>query len=372
MSFSAEITHFSGYGGGAVENLIAGGTADAFMSEFIPWFRSNVKDLNEITEKDNECFRVTGMDFDLQYDINGENDSRFQRIGETSDYADSPLKMVDYIYDTADGHAFSGYVRITVVIYYDCTNPDFLMMADRSVLLEGESTAVEASIRCNDVPLIGKNVTFDIQSGPGVVNPGNMSTNSAGTATTTFTAGDANAVVRAYYYACEAGNSNLMERTVPIAIAADQFNLTITFEQTTSAYEIYDYFSYSGAVPIGVTNDNGDGTADVEGSNTFEVSGSGSVGDCTTTTEGAVTFTFTGTLVTDSEGKQTLQLIQSPNFSTTKTTNCPDDPPLVNPFLTGGETSSFEIPVENGYTIDQEIPAGPITSHITYILNVSG
>ena len=76
MSFSADITHFSGYGGGAVENLVAGGIADEFMSDFISWFRSNVKDLNDITEKDNECFRVTGMDFDLQFDINGNNGFR--------------------------------------------------------------------------------------------------------------------------------------------------------------------------------------------------------------------------------------------------------------------------------------------------------
>ena len=280
--------------------------------------------------------------------------------------------MVDYIYDVADGHTYSGYVRITVTIYYDCTEPDFLIMADRSVMLEGESTSVEASISCNGVPLIGKNVTFAIQSGPGDVSPGNTTTNSAGKATTTFTAGDSNAVVRAFYYACEFGDSSTMERTVPIAVGPGSFNLAITFNQTTSAGDFQDYWAYSGAVSLRTTSDNGDGTADIEGSNTFDIAGSGHADDCTTVTEGEVTYTYSGTLVTDDQGDQTLQLTQTVNFNSTKTTYCPDDPPFTNPFPTGSTTSDFEIPVENGHTIDQEIDAGAIITHIIYVLSVPG
>lgn len=370
MSFSADITHFSGYGGGAVEKLVSGGTADSFMVEFISWFQNNVKKIGDITERNNDCFRVTGMDFDLQYDINGENGSLHERVGETSDYVDPPLIMVDYTYDVSNGHNFSGYVRITVIIYYDCTEPDFQTSADQTVLLEGESTSVEASISCDGVALIGKDITFDIQSGPGEVNPGNTTTNSGGNATTTFTAGDSNAVVRAIYYACEFGNSSLMEKTVPIAVGADSFNLTITFDQTTSADSYQDYWTYRGTVSIRVTNDNGDGTADIEGSNSFDITGTGSAGDCTSITEGEVTYSYTGTLLTDSEGAQTLQLTQTVSFDSIKTTYCPDNPPIMNTFPAGSETSSFEIPVENGYTIDRTIPANGIITHITYVLAV--
>ncbi len=372
MSFSADITHFSGYGGGAIQNLISGGSASAFMSDFMSWFQNNVKKIGDITERKNDCFRLTGMDFDLQYDINGETGSLIERIGETSDYVDPPLKMVDYIYDVTNGHGFSGYVRITVIIYYDCTEPDFQISADQSVLLEGESTSVEASISCAGLALIGKDITFDIKSGPGEVNPGNMAKNSGGKATTTFTAGESNAVVRAIYYSCEFGDSTLMETTAPIAVGPDSFILTISFDQTTSADSYQDYWSYQGAVSIRVTNDNGDGTADIEGSSSFDITGEGSAGDCTSETKGKVTYNYTGTLLTDTTGDQTLQLTQKVSFDSTKTTYCPDNPPFMNSYPAGSETSSFEIPVENGYTIDQEIPSSAITTHIIYVLSVSG
>ncbi|MCG6910392.1 MAG: hypothetical protein LJE94_09760 [Deltaproteobacteria bacterium] len=53
----------------------------------------------------------------------------------------------------------------------------------------------------------------------------------------------------------------------------------------------------------------------------------------------------------------------------TKTTYCPDQEPIINPFLVGGESSQFQIPAEGGHTIDQTFP-GDITSHIVYVLHV--
>jgi hypothetical protein len=375
MSFSADITHFSEYGGGAIEDLIYGGTIEQFKNDFTAWFQNDNNGIkkNDITAKNNECYKACGMFFLLEYEINGEKDEDSWTSGETetSDYSDAPLMMVDYTYDISKGHSLDGYVRITVTIHYKCTKPDFILMADKSVLAEGESTTVRADLACNGVALTGKGITFDKQSGPGEISPGNTTTNSSGTATATFVAGDANAVVRAFYVGCEFGSSYTMKQTAPIAVTAGQYNLSITYEQTMIEEDYSDYFTYSGTVPISVKNtDDISGTADVGGSATFEVSGSGTVRDCTTTTEGSVTFTFTGTLVTDDQGKQTLKLTQTPNFSTTKTAYCPDAPPFVNTFLSGGETSDFEIPAEDGYTFGTPYSYGGVTSNINYVLNV--
>lgn len=367
MSFSAEVSHFSTYGGGAVENLVYNHDLQAFIDDFTNWFQKEVP-LGKRKAKDNECFKVVGYDFDLEFDINGDNDGEFWRVGKTSSYTDPPLLMVDYSYDVSNGNSFSGYVRITVTIYYECTEPDFTMMSDRSVLSEGESTGVDASLSCAGTPLQGRSITFDIGSGPGEVNPGNTTTNSAGKASATFTAGDDDSVVKAYYYACEFGDSITMEREWPIATASDQYALQITFSQTTSITDYYDTYSYSGSVAIEMVSDNGDGSANVAGSNTFEVNGSGAAGDCTTTLEGSVTFNFSGTLTVNDSGEKKLNLTQTPDFSTSKTIYCPDDTLGPFPFLTGGETSNFSIPVENGHTIEQTISVAPITSHITYIL----
>ena len=368
MSFSADITHFSGFGGGAVQNLLSGGTAAAFMADFSQWFRNNINDIGDKAEKNNECHEVVGIDFDLEYEINGEKGEDFLRVGETSSDAGSPMIMVDFTYDVSNGHGFSGYIRITTILYYQCARPDLSISASRSMLTEGEDATVELVINCDGTSLTGKSVTFAIQSGPGEINPGNTTTNSGGKATSTFTAGDDDAVVSAVHIACELDEAYTMTKTVPLSVVSPDYNLSIFFEQTTSVEDIYDYYSYSGAVPISITGDNGDGTASVAGSATMEVSGNGTTDECTTVTEGSVTFTFSGTLASDDNGGQTLDLTQSPNFTTTKTASCPDGV-IVNDFLTGGEPSQFQIPAEDGHTIEKTF-SGPITSYIRYVLHV--
>ena len=373
MSFSADITHFSEYGGGAIEDLIYGGTIEQFKNDFTSWFQEEYMNDNNPVAKNNECYQICGAMFDLSYKINDEADGDFWTTGETetSDYSDAPLIMVDYTYDISKGHSLDGYVRITATIHYKCTQPDFVLTADKSMLAEGESTTVRAGLGCAGVPLTGKEITFDIESGPGEVSPGRNTTNSIGTATATFTAGDANAVVRAFYVGCESGSSYTMEREAPIAVAADQYSLTISFYQTMQQDNFLDSFSYGGTVPIRVTSmDNVSGVATVEGSATFDVDGGGAAGDCTTITEGTVTFTFTGTLVTDDQGKQTLNLTQTPDFLTIKTTYCPEQSPFVNDFLTGGEASEFSIPAEDGYSFGEpkSFPGG--SNNISYVLNV--
>lgn len=366
-SFSGEISHFSGYGGGSVEGLVDSGSLGQFRDQFTDWFRENVFDLGNIRERENECFELVGMDFDLQYKQNSVTGGDVWRVGRMTDNADAPLIMVDYIYDVTNGNTVDGYVRITVTNYYDCTKPMFLIRSDRSILMEGETTSVYADVSCAGTALTGKDITFDIKSGPGTVSPGNTTTDASGTASTTFTAGNENSVARACYYSCPTGDGEMLDREIMIAVAPDQFNLQISYDQTMTQQDFTDTLSYSGTVVILVTQDNGDGTADVEGSETFPVTGSGTAGDCSTVTSGSVDFTITGTLITDSEGAQTLDLTQEVYFDYTKTTSCPDEPPFDNPFA-GGDSSDYILPVENGYTIDRTDDFPGVTNHIVYVL----
>jgi hypothetical protein len=366
MTFSAEVQHFSGYGGGAFDNLLDG-DADATMTDFVDWYRANILDLGDRKLKDNECFEVVGLDFDLSFEINGTADNRFRRVGRTSDYPDSPLIMVDYTSDVSNGHSYSAHVVMTVTNYYDCVPPDFDSTADRTTLEEGESTTVRASLTCAGGPLVGKTIAFDLASGPGEVNPGTNTTQSSGTATTTFTAAEDDAEVRALYNACELGDSTVVDTTVQIHVGPGDFVLAISFAQTTSAEDYYDNYSYSGSVTL-ATSDNGGGSPCVGGTGTFPVTGSGAAGDCTTTIGGTVTFSITGTVEAPASGPEELHLTVSPDFTTTKTITCPDDPPLTFAFLTGGESYELVVPVENGHTIDETITEGPITNHMVYVL----
>jgi hypothetical protein len=108
--------------------------------------------------------------------------------------------------------------------------------------------------------------------------------------------GDSDSVVRATYTSCESSNPNNLEKTLTIRAAPDQFQLSISFDQTESAGDFFSTFSYSVVVPISVNGDNGDGAAAVDGTGTGSATGKGYNDDCTFTMTGSVTFSTPGTL----------------------------------------------------------------------------
>ncbi len=374
-SFSSEISHFSGYGGGSVENLAGGGGVEDFKNDFTDWFRENVLDLGNIRERENECYELVGMDFDLQFKSNSATGGDVWRVGKKTDNTDAPLMMVDYIYDKTNGNTVDGYVRITVTNYYECTKPMFLTRSDRSILMEGETTTVYADLSCAGTALTGKSITFDIKSGDGTVSPGNTTTNSSGTASTTFTGGNDNSVVRAYYQSCPMDSGEMLDRELMIAATPDQFNLAISFTQTISESDprIYKVYSYGGSVTLTVGEDNGDGSANIDGSSEFEISGGGTHEydedeDCTIDVSGKVTFTYSGTIRTDSVGTQKLYLTQTTSSECTEEETCPDGNVHYNECLILDGSVDFELPVENGYKIEQGTGGGPISNEINYTL----
>jgi hypothetical protein len=366
-TFTAEVDHFSGYGGSSFSNLLNSGNASQFMSDFIDWYNNdpNMKHIGDKNAKNNTCFEVVGIALDLKFEINGQKGGDYALIGRTSSYPESPLVMIDYNIDITNGYSYNASITLTLVIYNDCTSPDLKLEANPTTLAEGETSEIRATLTCDGTPMTGKEVNFTIKSGPGEVNPGLTTTNSSGVATTTFTAGDKDSVVNAYNDSCQANKS--VTKDITIKVIPDQFNLSIAFDQTTVIDDYFDEWSYSGSVIITVSNFQG-GSGDLQGSNTFDVNGSGASGDCTMVTFGTVTFTITGTLTVPQAGQPQLNLTVSPNFDTYRTIDCPDDPPLTFPYIIAGEPSSFTIPMENGYTIETTLPAGPIVSHIIYVL----
>ncbi|MBN1962163.1 MAG: hypothetical protein JW841_14580 [Deltaproteobacteria bacterium] len=368
MHFTAEVTHFSGYGGGAFSNLLNSGNADAFMASFIAWYQANICKIGDKQIKNNECYEIVGFDFNLTFEINSINDNRIQRVGRKSDNASSPLIMIDYNYDVSKGNSFSGSITMTVVNYYDCAEPDFTLKADQTVLEEDEQTTVRAQLSCDNSPLIGKTIAFDLASGPGEINPGTNTTQSSGEATTTFTAGDEDAVVRSFYTSCESSDVKIFKRTQPITVSESEYVLSISFDQFTTEINFYDTYSYSGSVALETVGSENN----LAGSNTFAVTGVGAGGnegdECSMTIQGSVTFSITGTVESLGDDKKQLKLHVSPNFNTTKTLICPDYPAVTFDFLKGGEAYDMIIPVENGHTIDNTNTTGPITSHMVYVL----
>lgn len=369
-SCSASVTHFSAYTGGSFASLASDG-AGAFLSDYASWFRQNVKDLGDKRAKDNECYKVVGILFDLHYEINGVADdpnTSYAAVGQTSACdSDAPLSMFSITLDAYDGYSAGSYVDLIVTVYYDCTPPELSLSADRTVLPEGEQAELRAKLLCDGTPLSGKTVDFEVASGPGQVSPGSSSTDGSGQATSTFIAGEQDAVVRASYSACASCSPSETSQTLTLRAAPDEYHLTITFEQTTAADDFNLFFTYSCDAPFSVTGDNGDGTAPVEGSGTCDASGGGTNDDCTITITGSVTFSISGTLLIGADGSKTLDLTVEPSFDTWAETVCDDDS-WTNPFVVGQESFEYSFPVEDGYTIDHSLTQGPVTSHITYVL----
>ncbi|PKL41185.1 MAG: hypothetical protein CVV44_00680 [Spirochaetae bacterium HGW-Spirochaetae-1] len=366
-SFSAEVTHFCGYGGSSFEDLLNGGSADQFMSDFIKWFESNIRKIGDKSAKNNTCFEVVGIAYDLTFDINGQKGGAYHLTERTSDYPDSPLPMIDYSYEVSNGQSYNATINLNVVIYNDCTAPDMTLTAEPSVLAPGEEADIQATLMCDGTAMTGKEVNFTIPSGPGEISPGLTTTNSSGVATTTFTAADYDATVKAYHGACDAEKP--VEKTALLWVSPDSLNLAITFDQATLIDDFADSMHYGGTVIINITGTNADGTANLEGTNTFDVSGSGGTDDCTTTTQGTVTFTIEGTLEIPPSDTPELHLTIEPDFNTTKTIYCPDGQDMTLPHMVGGEAYSFTIPMEDGYTTGTTISEGGITSTISYVLS---
>jgi len=380
MSFSAEVTHFCGYGGIDVNYLIEGGDPETFLDLYIEWYQNSKKKIRAIEDriklgdkraKNNECWEVVGLDFILDWEINGQRDGEMKRVGRSTDNSDAPLIMIAVDWDISDGNSMTVFIQLTIVAYYDCTAPEITVKANPSTLLEGDTSEVSANLLCEGTPMVDKEVQFEVSSGPGKVNPTTATTSSGGDAQVTFTASDENAVVKATNEACTDDTPKTIKSEQEIKIAPTEFTLDISYVQTMDIPDNwFDTFSYIGSVPFEVTTTNPDGSGNLDGNKTFEVSGSGhDYDECTWTTEGNVSFVIIGTLVFPQDSEPMLELTLTPNFNASMTTVCPDSV-ITQQYLAGGEPFDYNIPMVDGHTDDNTINEGPITGHITYVLHI--
>jgi hypothetical protein len=213
-SFSAPVTHFStfggfgGTGGGIFGNiddqLCNGGDPASVLNGFVEQFKRDVADVGDKGIYKNQCKEVTGIDFDIGVEIEGNFVSEFIREGEK---ANESIMFV-YTADCGTGQSAGGYIDATVVIYYECTAPDLSVTADPSQVEQGESSTVKATLKCGSNPYPGQPIQFEC-FGDGEISSDQATTNPAGQAQTMYNAPDKNgeATVKAYYDAC-AGEEN--------------------------------------------------------------------------------------------------------------------------------------------------------------------
>ena len=118
-SFSAPVTHFSifgGFGGGSGglfgdidEALCTGGDPSSVMSDFIEVFKRDIADVGDKGIYENQCKEVTGIDFDIGIEIEGNWLGEFVREGETSDES----TMFVYTAECGTGQSAGGYIDAT-------------------------------------------------------------------------------------------------------------------------------------------------------------------------------------------------------------------------------------------------------------------
>ena len=237
-SFSAPVTHFSIFGGfsdgsgglfGDIDNqLCASGDPASVMGDFINAFKRDIADVGDKGIYDHQCNEVTGIDFDIGLEIEGNRVNDFVREGET---ADESIMFV-YTSDCVSGNSAGGYIDATIVIYYECTAPEILATAAPSQVEQGGSSTVSATLKCGAAPYPGQTILFEC-SGDGEINTDQATTTSAGHAETTYHAPDYNgeATVTAYYDACDDDpNAQTVQASTEITVGSSWTGtMTINF-----------------------------------------------------------------------------------------------------------------------------------------------
>lgn len=209
-SFSAEITHFSLYGGDGslgeggllddFDNQFGdGGNPEAALDAYYNWLLEQ-RPVGYKTVHDGRCVEVVGHFVELTYHVNGVSGDPLRAGGRSSDYT----FMVDYSSETVYKNSTTFY-NLFATIYYDCSDPDFTVTASPSRISKKEQSAITARLICGAEPMVSQPVTFEAIAGLGTVNPTEASTSSGGEAHTTFTAGEENGreSIYAHYITCQ-------------------------------------------------------------------------------------------------------------------------------------------------------------------------
>lgn len=315
-SFSAEVTHFSifsGFGGvgsggmfGSIDDeLCQGGDPASVMNGFIESFRRDIADVGDKGIYDNQCKEVTGIDFDIGIEIEGNVISEFKREGETADES----VMFVYTAECSSGQSAGGYIDATVVIYYECTAPGLQVSADPSHVEQGGSSTVKATLKCGEAAYPGQMIQFEC-FGDGEITLDEDVTNPAGQAQTMYEAPDQNgeATVAAYYNACAGTkNAETVQAGTGITVGGPwSGTMTVTFNHPLPDPPLLDFTDVlTIEFDFDITEGNITGTGTC--SHSIDITPGG---DCQLTSLSAPSFDFS---VTGTATDQTLQFMVIPN-----------------------------------------------------------
>jgi len=238
-SFSADITHFSVFGGfggmssdgifGEIDGpLCSGGDVATVLMGFITSFLRDIASVGDKGIYDGQCKVVTGIDFDLKIEIEGSLFKDFIRLGEPS--AEGILFV--YTAECGDGTSSGGMIDATIALYYECTAPELSVTADPATIEPGESSTVMATLTCGGKAYSAQPIQFEC-FGDGDITDNNGVTNPAGQAQTMYNAPDrtCQATVAAYYDACEGEDQAQTVRTNGVITVGASWSgtLTVTF-----------------------------------------------------------------------------------------------------------------------------------------------
>ena len=197
-SLSAQVTHFSLFGcvGDVFDSFHAafgdGSTAETAFASYVSWFKANVTDMNRKGLYREDCHEVKGLRFDLSYDVSYLPDGpHYQGIpyvmeGDVSE----PHVVFKLSYERVEAGVVDFNYILAADVFLECCAPEVEVSAEPASISTGQTSQVTARVMCDTDAMAGHEVSFEALGGLGELSPATATVNAAGTATSTFTAGE--------------------------------------------------------------------------------------------------------------------------------------------------------------------------------------
>ncbi len=197
-SLSAQVTHFSLFGcvGDVFDAFHAafgdGSTADAAFASYVSWFKANVTDVGRKGLYREDCHEVKGLRIGLAYDVAYLPDGpHYQGIPYIMEGEVTELQVtfhLDFERVLAGVEDFN--YALEVFVFLECCAAEVEVSAEPASIGTGETSQISARVMCDTDAMAGQVVDFEALGGLGELNPAAATVNAAGTASSTFTAGD--------------------------------------------------------------------------------------------------------------------------------------------------------------------------------------
>lgn len=379
LSYSGEVTHFSGFSAGPMgEGLFGdfdnefrdceanGGDIEGLINDFIARFlvRSDYRLGRRMLGTDGNCYTVAGIDFDITYvsACQGGGNHLGVTVGDAAGD-----KEIEFRLRTPAVPGMVDSIDFVITMFLDCEDPRIFLFANPSRLrLDGTVEVELAGCECAGEEMWpdGSKTVWFVLEGPGEIDPtrGSLAPGLV-RAKTTYTATDfGKATVRAsiYYDCSEMLGPKDVEKSVDIEVYS-KAEISYSHNLTVKAGPCSQTEQVSGTVAVSISGEAIIGTGNVT------TSGSGHCEECATTITGSALVLVEGAAAGD--GSRQVHLDLTENWSKTITTQCP------------GGSSTTTVPTtviqpldfvwENGYTIEQPFTGAGGSGTYTWTLHIT-